>query len=190
MPVLTCARTFLTLQPKRLPLLVGAEAKARSKDRSPFPRRTRRGGVWERQFVFTLARQTQRWEIGSTQLSPSVSSALRGLRSNQSPKMPTMGPGNSREWEQSLPFSSKPATLPGTTAGARGPPAPHQPDTGEPCQAEKERDGSSGHYRAAAKKCSENGQLISAVKTDTRGAQLDFKHFFFPLPANPRLCRW
>lgn len=66
--------------------------------------------------------------------------------------MPTMGLSNSREREQSLPFSSKPATLPGTRAGAHAAhPAPHQPDTREPCQAEKEGDGSSGHYRALPK---------------------------------------
>lgn len=35
-----------------------------------------------------------------------------------------------------------------------------------------------GSLERVAKKCSESEQLISAVKTDTRGAQLDFKHIF------------
>lgn len=39
-----------------------------------------------------------------------------------------------------------------------------------------------------AKKRSESAQLISAIKTNTGGALLDYTHFF-PPPANPRLCR-
>lgn len=35
-----------------------------------------------------------------------------------------------------------------------------------------------GSSERLARKCSENEQLISAVKTDTRGAQLNCKHFF------------
>lgn len=132
--------------PRRLlPLLVNAEGKCRGRTISPLW--VRWGGVWERWFTWLCKTNTKMWDRLDSIITFSLSSFVRLSRyALQSQKVPTFTPSNCRGWEQSLPFSWKPAALPAyCVAGVLGPPRSCQLNTREPCQDEKEGDGSWGH---------------------------------------------
>lgn len=142
---------------------------------SPVPRRALRWGV-RKTVHCTLARGTaQMCDRLNSIIAFGLISFLRLAVSSETQRSPTILLSNPREPSTTPSFPQK--ILESASALHRwssGPPrAPHRGDLPSP----RGRRRQFGSSERLAKKCSENEQLISAVKTDTRGAQLDFKHF-------------
>lgn len=179
----------LTFPRRLLPLLVNAEGKRGGRKICPLPVSALMWSVRKKDHL-TLAIQTEMWDRLYSFIIFGLISSVRLLPSSENQTVPVFTLSNCRGWEQSLPFSWKPAQ-PGRHAVCRwssGSPAPVSSIPGSRAKLKRKE--------KAVRVIKKNCQKQLREWTINFGCQNRYQRSpvkfqaFFSLPANPRLCWW